>query len=292
MNSKEFLLFIIFFIASISCLILFSTNNLEFSKSNPGWNGTSQFFSDTDRHTTVEIYNLSQLTNAENVTLLIIAPDNEFFPNQTVLYRDFLLRGNTIILADDFGTGNSLLKGIGSHISLLRGILTSVDRAYNDGYTVVTYPASEHPLLSGVDSLVLERSSTLLGGEPLITSSLFSWVDRDEDKEITKKELLGKYTVMSGEKIGNGEIIVLSDPSIFINSMRNLENKYSNPIFIKNIIQLHPLLYIDQVNSRTSNAQSTNQVIEFIKSQKIFKIMIIGLMLVLIGLFFMRKKPE
>lgn len=292
MNIREFLLFIIFLIACVSCLMLFSTNNLEFSKSNPGWNGTSQFFSNTDRHTTVEIYDLSQFSQTENITLLIIAPDKEFSPNQIEIYRDFLLRGNTIILADDFGTGNSLLKGIGSHISLLRGILTSVDRAYNDGYTVVTYPVSEHPLLSGVESLVLEKSSTLLGGEPLLSSSLFSWVDRDEDRAITKKELLGKYTVMSGEKIGKGEIIVLSDPSIFINSMMSLENKYDNPRFLKNIIQLHPVLYIDQVHSRTSNAHSTNMIIKSIKSRNELKILIIGLILIFIGLFFMRRKPE
>lgn len=289
MNRSRLVVIILLFITLCIFLLLISTNNKEFSRYNPGWDGTSQFFDLQDRHFPNTVNNLSQLSNMNNSCLLIIAPEEQYSSNQTEYYRKFLLAGNTIILADDFGTGNSLLKGIGSHISILPGTLSSFDRAMNDSYLVVTNPEDiDHPMIANVSNLVLDKSATLIGGEPLISSSLFSWIDSDGNHQITNREILGKYSVMAHEKIGDGEIIVLSDPSVFINSMINLDPKWGNTIFIENLINSNSYFYLDQINSKTHDADIVSGTIGEIKSIPDVKIIIAGIILLIISIIYLK----
>ncbi|NLV27975.1 MAG: DUF4350 domain-containing protein [Methanomicrobiales archaeon] len=288
MRSKHIILSIVLCLAATSIILYLSTNDQDLSRYNNDWNGTSHFFTLTDRHLSYDVYNLTSLSKAFNSTLLLLAPERNYEPVEILAYSNFLKSGNTIILADDFGTGNSFLKGIGSNISIVSGILTSADRAYNDSHSIVAYPTDyNHTILSGIETLVMNKAASLLYGEPLATSSLFSWIDKDKDKLITKKEILGKYTVIAFEKIGDGEIIVISDPSIFINSMINLEEKWDNKKFISNIISLNPNLYIDQTNSKTYKLDTINKIFVYLKSIKEIKILFIGMILFLLAYVFL-----
>lgn len=291
MNSTTIIIIVTVTFAMCASIIHFSSNDFEFSKLNPNWNGTSQFFSIPERHTTFELYQLSTLYSTTNSTLIIIAPNEEFTLDQIEYYRNYILRGNTIFLADDFGTGNSLLHGIGSNISILPGMVTSADRAFNNSYAIVSYSeSSNHPIMLGVHTLVLDKAAHLLGGNPLATSSLFSWIDKNEDLKITNKEILGKYTILSYEKLGKGEIIVLSDPSIFINTMGTLENKWGNQKFIRNILYLNPTVYIDQIHSKTNDMSGLNRIIEIIKGNALLKIILMGIFLFFIVSLYSIKK--
>ena len=92
-----------------------TSNNLEFSRYNTNWNGTSQFFSDLDRHHTEMILDRTQLAPYQNnALLLIIAPERSPTGAEITAYQAFLDRGNTIVLADDFGTGAEILRRIGA----------------------------------------------------------------------------------------------------------------------------------------------------------------------------------
>lgn len=267
-----------------------STNNLEFSRYNAGWNGTSDFFDLQNRHTTEDITNTSSLSGKQNSTLLIIAPKKPYSAYELSDYRSYIQRGNIIILADDFGTGNDFLRGIGSSIRILPGIVASVDRAYNDSYAIVSYPVFNHSLTRNVSSIVLDKGAALEGGEPLIKTTLMSWIDADNNARITKKEMLGKYTVLTREHIGKGEIIVLSDPSIFINAMNSLDDKWDNKIFIKNILALSNHLVIDQANSRTSDTDGYSTIMQDLKSSSLSMLAFIGLLLFILIILFIKKR--
>ena len=183
MRSKHIILSIVLCLAATSIILYLSTNDQDLSRYNNDWNGTSHFFTLTDRHLSYDVYNLTSLSKAFNSTLLLLAPERNYEPVEILAYSNFLKSGNTIILADDFGTGNSFLKGIGSNISIVSGILTSADRAYNDSHSIVAYPTDyNHTILSGIETLVMNKAASLLYGEPLATSSLFSWIDKDKDK--------------------------------------------------------------------------------------------------------------
>jgi len=267
-----------------------STNNLEFSRYNVGWNGTSEFFDLQNRHTTEDITNISSLSGKQNSTLLIIAPKKPYSAHELSEYRSFIQRGNIIILVDDFGTGNDLLRGIGSSIRFLPGIVASVDRAYNDSFAIVSYPVFDHPLTKNVSSLVLDKGAALEGGEPLIKTTLMSWIDTDNNGRITKKELLGKYTILTHEHIGKGELIVLSDPSVFINGMNGIDDKWDNRKFIKNILALSDHQLIDQANSRTSDTDGYSTIMENLKSSSLSTLVFIGFLLFILIIMVVKRR--
>ncbi len=283
----------LFVIGTIFLLISHvSTNNLDFSRYNSGWNGTSEFFEIPDRHSTTDISNLSSLTGRSNSTLLVIAPENQFSANDLVNYRSFLKDGNTIFLADDYGTGNQLLKGINSSIRMIPGTLSSVDRAYNNSTTIVTYPVDTDLWTRNISSLVLDRAVALEGGEPLMKTTLMSWIDADDNGQITKKEMLGKYTVLTHETIETGELIVLSDPSVFINAMNNPGEKWSNQEFIRNVVETNKNLLLDQVHSKTSDTIGLSQTMQQVRANPMFSLFLIGFLFLSIAIILSRKSDK
>jgi len=197
-----------------------SANNLEFSRYNVGWNGTSSFFSDLDRHRTTDITDPAQLAGfPRNSTLLIVAPYRHPDPRELIAYQTFLDEGNTIFIADDFGTGNEILSGIGSRITISHINLSSLDRQYPDPYSLIVYRSQENSSVILPPDLALNRPTSLEGGSPLMLTSVMSWMDTNSDRRLNLNEPMGTFPVMADESRGAGRIIVLADPSIFINSM-------------------------------------------------------------------------
>ena len=271
-------------------LILFghlTTNSQEFSRYNAGWNGTSQFFSDLDRNRVVEISGPDQLSAyPANATLIIIAPVRQPTDEEQKAYRTFIERGNTIVLADDFGTGNATLKAVGSRISIQPVSLSSVDREFADAYSIVVYPVVNETPLKDVNKLLLNRPAPLNGGTTLVRTSVMSWIDANGDRRISKNEMLGTFAVISSEKIGKGRIIVIADPSIFINSMYAEDNRWDNRLFIRNLVNEPGPVLIDQMNSRTRNAEGLNEILHVIRTNVIIELIIFaGLLLLVAGVW-------
>jgi len=176
----------------VSCLVLtlhFSTTDEEFSRYNIGWTGTSDFFSALDRHTMTDNIGPGDLSQYTNATLLILAPDRGVNAAEGALYRDFVARGNTLLLADDFGDGNTLLEAIGSTIRIRPGTLSSIDRAYTDPALAEVFLVKNTSLLPTGSSLVLNRAATLQGGQPLLASTVFSWVEDTQNRNLSVRPL-------------------------------------------------------------------------------------------------------
>jgi hypothetical protein len=267
-----------------------TSNTLEFSRYNTGWNGTSLFFSGLDRHRVTDIPDPAGLTPYENNTLLlIIAPERLPSVQETAAYRSFLERGNTILLADDFGSGNAILRGMGSRISILPGNLSSLDRAYGDPYSVVVYNVTNVSLVGSLSAVVLNRAAPLEGGTPLLRTSFLSWTDTNGNERIDSDEALGTFSVMAHEKIGRGELVVLSDPSIFINSMQDVDEKYDNRKLIGNLVARQEPVLIDQMNSRTTGTEGMSTILHVMKTTISTEMLFIVVLLLIAAVAWKRK---
>ena len=267
-----------------------TSTTLEFSRYNTGWNGTSLFFSGLDRHRVTDIPDPAGLTPYENTAiLLIIAPEREPSGQETDAYRAFLERGNTILLADDFGSGNAILRGIGSRISILPGNLASLDRAYGDPYSVVVYNVTNVSPVGSLSAVVLNRAAPLEGGTPLLRTSFLSWTDTNGNERIDSDEALGTFSVMAHEKIGRGELVVLSDPSIFINSMQDVDEKYDNRKLIGNLVARQEPVLIDQMNSRTTGTEGMSTIIHVMKTTISTEMLFIVVLLLIAAVAWKRK---
>jgi len=266
-----------------------TSNTLEFSRYNTGWNGTSLFFSALDRHRVTDITDPAGLAGYNNTTLLLIAPEREPTGQETDAYRAFLERGNTILLADDFGTGNAILRAMGSRISILPGNLSSLDRAYGDPYSVVVYNVTNVNPVGPLSSVVLNRAAPLEGGTPLLRTSFLSWTDTNGNERIDSDEALGAFSVMAHEKIGSGELIVLSDPSIFINSMQDVDEKYDNRKLIGNLVTRQEPVLIDQMNSRTTGTEGLSTILHVMKTTLSTEMLFIVVLLLIAAVAWKRK---
>lgn len=268
-------------LAALVLVAHLSSNTIEFSRYNDGWNGTSQFFSGLDRHNTLEISDPQQLSAyTGDHLLLIIAPYRAPSSRETDAYRSFVERGNTILLVDDFGTGNAILENLGSRITILPGNLSSLDREYADPYSIVVYSATDDDLLNETPALVLNRAAPLSGGDPLVKTSVLSWIDSNGDGRINSQEELGIFPVMVSETRGKGRIVVLSDPSIFINAMQDLDDKWANRRLAENFYRYDTPLLIDQMNSRTRNAEGISEIIHVIRTTIPIELFIFGMLMV------------
>lgn len=272
-------------IAAVFILFMhLSANNMEFSRYNTGWNGTSVFFSDLDRHRSIEISNPNNLAGyPPNTTLLIIAPHRHPTAQELAGYSAFLKEGNLIFLADDFGTGNEILAGIGSQVSILPGNLSSLDRRYSDPYSVVAYRASDERAFYLPADIALNRATPLYGGNPLMLTSVMSWTDVNGDRRLNMNEDMGTFPVMVVDYIGPGQLIVLSDPSIFINSMYSLEENGNNRKIIQNIVTRDGQILIDRMNSRTTDASGLSEILHVIRTTINIEIFILCLMMLCIA---------
>ena len=230
-----------------------SANTLDYSRYNLGWNGTSRFFSDLNRNQVTDVTDLAALGSFRNSLLLVIAPGRTYQPDEIAAYRGFLAHGNTIFLADDFGTGDGLLRGVGSGITVTRSPLLSFDREYGEPGMVVVTRVKNASVPGDPSRMLLNEPSSIDGGQALVTSSFMSWVDRDRNGRIGSDEPLGRQTVLARARVGGGEVIVLSDPGIFINAMYPGGSEWDNRKFISSLVTNTSPVLIDQVNSRTAD---------------------------------------
>jgi hypothetical protein len=251
----------------------------EFSRYNLQWNGSSDFFSRFEEAGGIEIHDPGELASLHPPLLFVIAPDRSFSADEIRQYRAYLDEGRTLFLADDFGTGGQLLSDLGSRIRILPGNLTSIDRRFDDESSVVAY------LSGGNATIVLNRPAALDGGETLAATSLFSWLDTDGDGRPGPGEAIGRYTVYARDIIGNGTLLVLSDPSIFINGMNDGDNRALIDSLIRDAGGVPAL---DQSHGRTGTREPVILVLGEIRRSVIAGLLIASILIGVVAYLFRR----
>jgi len=284
------ILIIIFLTGSITIIHL-TTTTMDFSRYNPYWNGTSIFFEKAKSYHVKEISSIGNIEGLKNSSLLIISPLQDFSDNDATSIRKFLQNGNSLFLIDDFGTGNNLLKLLNSHIKISSFALAGVDRDYKDPASLIAYSLNKSRITNGIDKISFDRPSYVNGGEALIDTSLLSWPEPANSSVNTRVGPIGRYNLFAKESYGNGEIFVLADPSIFINSMQNTISGSPGITLITNILTYRDTTLILMSNSRLSQANEFIPVIEQIKQVDIYKSILI-ILISIICLLFVRYKFE
>ena len=225
----------------------------DFSIFNSGWNGSSGLavmtykagkfvptFVVRSTGTDVEIAQVSldrmQLDPLASA-LIIIGPTKAFTASEASIVGEFVRNGGLLFLADDFGTGNSLLAGMGA-TSRFSGDLV-MDLAYEKQPEFsVLFDLRSDRLTRKVSTLLLNYPSSVVVNpattESIAFSSIASWLDENGDRLQEWGEPRGPFTMLARERMGAGYTVLLSDPSVLINGM----SKYmDNAIFKTNLVK-------------------------------------------------------
>jgi hypothetical protein len=224
----------------------------DFSIFNSGWNGTSDLAVSTYKlgkfSPTFEVKSTGTEMQVAQVgldrlsldplssALVEIGPTLPFTDSDGRIVGDFVRQGGILFLADDFGTGNSLLEKMGA-TSRISGQLV-MDLAFDKKPQFpVCFDLRPSPLTRNVSSVLLNYPSSLVidnaTTDAVAYTSIASWLDTDNNGERGLAEPSGPFVIMAQEELGNGAIVLLSDPSALINGMGEYLN---NSILKQNIL--------------------------------------------------------
>lgn len=204
----------------------------DFRTENPLWNGARVLSSS---HAVAPVKSLADLPLSPQGSTLILIPYLSYTAPELEKLETFVTQGGTLILADDYGYGNQVLE----HFNLKtrfsgQALLDPLCNYKNKWFPrIVNLKAS--PLTSDTDNLVFNHATSLINvaaDDALALSSRFSFLDQNGNQLWDENEPAGPLPVISRHSLGEGQLILISDPSIFINSMATIE---SNRRFIQNI---------------------------------------------------------
>ncbi|HHD16380.1 MAG TPA: DUF4350 domain-containing protein [Euryarchaeota archaeon] len=239
---------------AMSVMVPVISSNADFSIYNTGWNGcsdlgreaygTGSFLPTIDISSSSEervmhssFADLKDELDPEDSAIMIIGPDLPFDAGEGDFIHAYLLSGGIVLLADDVGHGNGLLSMLPDTSTRITGDIM-VDLSYmKEPEFSVIYNITPHGTTRGVERLLMNYPSTVIpspGSLSLVESSPSSWTDRDRDRKRGPDEPMGPFTLLSIESYGRGELVVCSEPSIFINGMRGF---FDNSVLVSNLIE-------------------------------------------------------
>jgi hypothetical protein len=196
----------------------------DFQPDNPFWNG-SRRLSDVASIKLIDAY--SQLPASPQGATLIVIPYRQFDPGDLEALNRFVADGGVLVLADDFGWGNQVLEYLGLEARFSGQALIDPLFYYKSRWFPRADASRDDPFTAGMEHFNLNYATVLVGvptDNVLATSSSFSFLDTNANGSADKGETVGRQVVMSRQTLGQGQVVLLSDPSVFISSMMTGDN--------------------------------------------------------------------
>ncbi|GAB3021797.1 DUF4350 domain-containing protein [Natronobiforma cellulositropha] len=206
----------------LSLAVVASTSTTAFDPYNAGWEGMTDFREEVESDPAVESRVVQDATqydrlDAAETVVFVIAPEARYDEADATRVREFVERGGTLVVLENFGEpGNALLADVGAE-ARVDGRVVRDERHYHRGPVMpVATEVENHTYTAGVERLTLNYASAVEPGEatPLVRTSAFATLT-DEDGRTE----FDSYPVATVEPLGEGEVVTVGDPSIAINVM-------------------------------------------------------------------------
>ncbi len=256
--------FLLIITAAIVILLLiaawFLPSNVDFRTDNPLWNGTKEI---ETRYPAMPLASLSDLPTPPQGSTLILIPYLNFTPMELEEINSFVARGGTLILADDYGCGNQVLEHLGFKARFSGQSLLDPLSKYKNKWLPKIPHINPSPVTAGTESLVFNHATCLINVEHsdniLAQSSRFSFLDQNDNQAQDGDGPIGPLPVISHHTLGSGQVILITDPSLFINSMEEIAD---NDKLRQNIAAITTAnLYIDQSHLPPSSFHRTKNLL-------------------------------
>lgn len=229
----------------------------DFRLGNIFWNGMSEL--DSILKPTV-LNSYSELpAPGYNLTLLLIGPERDFTVDEAEAIARFINNGGQVILADEIGFGNTLLEKLNLTLRIDGNlVLDPLFKERNSRLPRARYISDTHTL-----EIILDYASIIHGcKKPILQTTSYSYLDRNMNNEWDPGEEKGPFAVGCIIKLGDGELVLFSDSSLFINSIIRLG---SNRDLLLNIIKDRKVLVDSTHWSQTIFTTSKSIIVQTLK---------------------------
>jgi hypothetical protein len=260
MELRRFLIILgVILVLMFTIVAWFYPANTDFLADNPFWNGTKDISSS---YSIGMARSLAALPSEPQGVTIVLIPYLEYTPAELGEISNFVTTGGTLVLADDYGYGNQVLEYLGLGVRFSGHVLLDPICNYKSKWFPKISRLVPGPVTSNVDSLVLNHATCLdyvQDSDVLAVSSSFSFLDLNDNQVWDEEEPTGPLPVISYHNLGEGKVLLISDPSIFINSVKGLEDNHA---FIDNIAAISTSgLIIDQSHLPPSNLLQVKNVL-------------------------------
>jgi hypothetical protein len=234
-------------VLALTLFVAASSSTASFSAYNSAWDGASalrDIASASGADVVVET-EVEQAYARDTSIAFVLSPDSAYADEEIETIRRFVEAGGTLVVADDFGShSNALLAGIGAR-TRIDGRLLRDERAYYRSPNLTRVTGVENASLLDDDrTLVLNHGTALRpnGATVLATSSGYSYLDGNRNYELDESEVMRSRPVVVRETLGEGVVVVVSDPSMFINAMVERDG---NEAFVRALVSGHARVVLD-----------------------------------------------
>jgi|AntDeeMinimDraft_5_1070356.scaffolds.fasta_scaffold01625_7 hypothetical protein len=233
----------------IGIVLAASSSSAAFGSYNDAWDGASELREQAravDADSEI-VRNTSQYTSrSPNGTLaVVLSPQSSYGPRETDRLRSFVRNGGTLLVAEDFGRhANDLLDGIGAQARVTGQLLRDEQYNYQSTALPIARNISNTTAMNGVDGLTLNHGSPVEpnGATVLASTSGVAYVDSNRNGELDDSDEIGTSPVATAESIGEGRVLVVGDPSLFINTMLD---RPGNQAFVRSVFGAHERVLLD-----------------------------------------------
>jgi hypothetical protein len=207
-----------------------STSATAFGAYNPAWDGTAEFRTlAAEGGTTVTVARETERydgVDREGTVAVVLSPGQPYTAAELDSIRSFVREGGTLLVAEDFGPrGNGLLAGVGTDARVDGRLLRDERANYRTPAMPVATDITDHPMTRGVRDLALNHGTAVRPGDArvLVNTSEYAYLDANRSGDIDDDERVGRYPVVTTEDVGDGRVVVVGDPSVFLNAMLERE---------------------------------------------------------------------
>lgn len=157
-------------------------------------------------------------------SLLVLGPEDPPTARERAWLSAFVREGGRLLVADDYGEGNAFLEAAGAQTRFDGGQLASLAFTRQPPF-VVTTNVSEAPETEDVSAVVLDYATPLEATDNatvLAAAGPESWIDGDANGRPDDDEPRGPFPLLVRERVGEGTVVVLGDPSVAVNGMQDV----------------------------------------------------------------------
>lgn len=227
MKINSLLVIVLALVAVISLVsVWFYPTLQDFMAGNKMWNGIKDFSSE---FSVKQIDSLNDLSDLQGKSVLICIPYTKYDIDDVARLKIFVENGGTLIMMDDFGYGNDFLESVGIDARFSNDILLDPLFCYKNQYLPRITDFSAEIKEYGIEFIGLNHATYLSNVDienVLASSSNMSFSDSNKDGIQDQNEFAGPFVIASQHRVGSGNVILVSDPSLIINTMVQKNDNY------------------------------------------------------------------